>query len=142
MQDEVTASPIDIARAYMGRRTSELGPGSYNVASKSERPLYKGVDIHSNQFIPPTSPKASPCWPGAMVQEQRGYTTPLSQRGTFRSLNFPRTPYSRTSNSKSKANVCVHLLVLTFHIFYLHVGYNNLDLLLTISSLDFNLRAA
>lgn len=122
MQDEVIASPVDIARAYMGRRTSELGPGSYSIISKSARPLFKGDDIQSNPFIPPPSPKSSTCWPGAMVQDQRGYTTSLSQGGTFGPRNFPRTPYSRTIYSKSKAKVFVNLYVLTFHICFVTCG--------------------
>lgn len=110
MQDEAIASPVDIARAYMGSRVSEVGSSSYSIISKSEIPLYKkGADMQFDSFILPSSPKSSTCWPGAIVQDQRGNTTPLIQKRTFESPTFPRTPYSRTINSKSKANVCLHL---------------------------------
>ncbi|KAJ6296342.1 hypothetical protein OIU78_024232 [Salix suchowensis] len=54
-------------------------------------------------FFPSPSPKPSTCWPGAMVQDQRGFMTPQSQRGRLGLHNFPRTPYSRTLYSKSKS---------------------------------------
>ncbi|KAJ6922107.1 hypothetical protein NC652_015921 [Populus alba x Populus x berolinensis] len=80
LPDDVGASPIDIARAYM--------PSS-----------------------PSPSPKSSTCWPGATVQYQRGFMTPQSQRERFGPHIFPRTPYSRTSYSKSMSQACEHDII-------------------------------
>lgn len=108
MRDDV-ASPVDLARAYMGSRTSDMGLGSYSIRAKDERALQQqgGDELAPRPFLPPPSPKSSICWPGAMVQDQRGYTTPTSQRGTFGLHNLPRTPYSRTIFSKSKGKACI-----------------------------------
>ncbi|KAL4571483.1 hypothetical protein LXL04_018243 [Taraxacum kok-saghyz] len=107
MQDEVTASPIDIARAYMGNRTSEkLGFNTYSIKSKDEREHQEIDPIPSKpHFLTPSS-KPSTCWPGAMVQEPRGYLTPQIQRTRYGLHNLPRTPYSRTiySSTKPKLN--------------------------------------
>ncbi|KAK3210935.1 hypothetical protein Dsin_015641 [Dipteronia sinensis] len=103
MPDEVGASPIEIARAYMGIRTSEAGIGSESLLTKDESASLNGDEFALKPFIPSPSPKPSMCWPGAMLQDQRGYLTPQNERGRFGLLNFPRTPYSRTIFSKSKS---------------------------------------
>ncbi|XP_024181946.1 nuclear pore complex protein NUP1 isoform X3 [Rosa chinensis] len=90
---EAGASPIEIAKAYMGSRISDID----DVAAMHSN------DIESTPFIPASSPKPSTCWPGSMVQNQRDYSTPQSERGRFGLHNFPRTPYSRTIFSKSKS---------------------------------------
>lgn len=105
MQDEVGASPIDIARAYMGTRTSELGLSSKSIVSKDESASLNGAEFALKPFLPSPSPKPSMCWPGAMLQDQHAYLTPRSERGRFGLCNFPRTPYSRTIFSKSKSKV-------------------------------------
>lgn len=104
MQDEVAASPIDIARAYMGSRTSELGFNTYNITSTDNREQHNDLYPTKPHFLTPSS-KSSTCWPGAMVQDQRGYMTPQSQRGRYGLHNFPRTPYSRTVYSRTKPKV-------------------------------------
>ncbi|KAL0333980.1 UNVERIFIED_CONTAM: hypothetical protein Sangu_1554200 [Sesamum angustifolium] len=100
----VSASPIDIARAYMAGRTSEGGYDLYNFMSKAERaqPIN---DFARNPLLPSPSPKPSICWPGAMVHDRHGYTTPQSQRVRHRLHDFPRTPYSRTILSKSSTKL-------------------------------------
>ncbi|RVW16808.1 hypothetical protein CK203_076396 [Vitis vinifera] len=100
IQDEVGASPVEIARAYMGTRTSEIGLGSKSIIAKDERTFLHSDDIASNPFIASPSPKPPICWPGAMVQDQRSYLTPQGQRSRLGVNNFPRTPYSRTIFSK------------------------------------------
>ncbi|GAV82501.1 hypothetical protein CFOL_v3_25952 [Cephalotus follicularis] len=98
--DEVGASPIEIARAYMGTRTSERRLDSNSIIFKDERVSLQGSDgFASKPFFPSPSPKPSTCWPGAMVQDQRG------QRGKFGLQYFPRTPYSRAIYSKSKSEL-------------------------------------
>ncbi|KAK4713090.1 hypothetical protein R3W88_018997 [Solanum pinnatisectum] len=94
VRDEVGASPIDIARAYMGSRRLSKGNDSYGFVSKVEQ-------APQNRFHPPPSPKSSTCWPAAMVQDQHGHFTPLNQRG-YGLVEFPRTPYSRTLLPKSR----------------------------------------
>lgn len=100
IQDEVGASPVEIARAYMGTRTSEIGLGSKSIIAKDERTFLHSDNIASNPFIASPSPKPPICWPGAMVQDQRSYLTPQGQRSRLGVNNFPRTPYSRTIFSK------------------------------------------
>lgn len=94
VRDEVGASPIDIARAYMGSRRLSKGNDSYGFVSKGEQ-------APQNRFHPPPSPKSLTCWPAAMVQDQHGHFTPLNQRG-YGLVDFPRTPYSRTLLPKSR----------------------------------------
>ncbi|KAI3513801.1 hypothetical protein L1887_11969 [Cichorium endivia] len=117
IQDEVGASPIDIARAYMGNRTSEkLGFNTYSIKSKDERENQNTDLIPSKpQFLTPSS-KSSTHWPGAIVQEQRGYLTPQIQRTRYGLHNFPRTPYSRTfySTTKPKLNQSSNVPLTTF----------------------------
>lgn len=94
VQDEVGASPIDIARAYMGSRRLSKGSDSYGFVSKGEQ-------APQNRFLLPPSPKSSTCWPAAMVQDQHGHFTPKNQRG-YGLVDFPRTPYTRTLLPKSR----------------------------------------
>lgn len=106
MQDEVAASPIDIARAYMGSRTSDLGFNTYNnISTDGREHQHNDLFPSKSHFLTPSS-KSSTCWPGAMVQDQRGHLTPQTQRGRYGLHNFPRTPYSRTIYSKTKPKVC------------------------------------
>lgn len=102
MREEVAASPIDIARAYMGSRTPELGFNTYGTISKDGREQQPSNLFHSKPHILTPSSKSSTCWPGAMVQDQRGFLTPQSQRGRYGLHNFPRTPYSRPVSSRTK----------------------------------------
>ncbi|KAK1434682.1 hypothetical protein QVD17_00431 [Tagetes erecta] len=96
IQDEVAASPIDLAKAYMGTRASEIGFNTYsNISTAGREQQSNDVFPSKPHFLTPAS-KSSTCWPGAMVQDQRGYLTPQSQRSRYGLHNFPRTPYSRT----------------------------------------------
>lgn len=104
VQDEIGASPIDIARAYMGSRLSERGAVPCSVSSKGEMAHQIGDEFASKHFISSSSPRLSICWPGAMAQEQHVYTTP-NHRGRHGLHDFPRTPYSRTIYSKSRAKL-------------------------------------
>ncbi|KAK2966216.1 hypothetical protein RJ640_010033 [Escallonia rubra] len=105
MRDEIPASPVDIARAYMESRTSETGLGSYSTVLNGERTLRRSDEFASKPFFPPPSPRSSTCWPGAMLEDQRTYMTPQSQRGRYGLHSFPQTPYSRTLLSKSKTKL-------------------------------------
>lgn len=106
MLDEVGASPIEIARAFMGTRSSE-GAVVPKSTPEKEQSLALDVDEYAlKPFVPSPSPKPSVCWPGAKLQDQHGNLTPQSERGRFGLQNFPRTPYSRTIFSKSKSKVC------------------------------------
>ncbi|KAG8639300.1 hypothetical protein MANES_14G133500v8 [Manihot esculenta] len=105
LQDDVGTSPMEIARAYMENRTSEVGYGTHSLVSKDEGTIPSSEELVLKPFLPSPVPKSSPCWPGALVQDQRGYMTPQSQRGRIGLHNFPRTPYSRTIYSKSKSKL-------------------------------------
>ncbi|KAL3623989.1 hypothetical protein CASFOL_032805 [Castilleja foliolosa] len=104
----VSASPIDIARAYMAVRTSEESHDLYNTTYNCER-AEPGNEFARKPLLPSPSPKPSLCWPGAMVHDRLGYMTPQTQRGTHRLHDFPRTPYSRTIVSKSKGKLQTEL---------------------------------
>ena len=105
MLDEVCASPVEIAKAYMGSRTIETGNFSKGSVPKDDRSLLYGSEFATKPFIPSPTPKPSAYWPGSMVQDQRDYLTPQTHRGRYGLHNFPRTPYSRTIFSKSKSKV-------------------------------------
>lgn len=124
VQDEVGASPIDIARAYMGSRRLEKGYDSCSLVSKGEQ-------VPQNRFHPPPSLKSSSCWPAAMLQDQHSHITPQSQRG-YGLVEFPRTPYSRTLLPKSRDRVCIVtkfscvssiLLLIQEYLFLLHLHF-------------------
>lgn len=100
VQNEICASPVDIARAYMGSRTSEVSFISKNLISKSEK-FSLGNEFSSKAFMPSPLSKTPVCWPGAMTQVQQGYSTPQSQKSRYGLQSFPRTPYSRTMYPKS-----------------------------------------
>ncbi|GMJ07506.1 NUCLEOPORIN 82 [Hibiscus trionum] len=103
--NETAPSPIEVAKAYMANRTPEVNLGSKSIISKEERQTMLADDFASEPFVPFASPKPSTGWPGSMVQDQRGYLTPQSQRSRFGLHNIPRTPYSRTIYSKSKSKL-------------------------------------
>ncbi|XP_015579678.2 nuclear pore complex protein NUP1 isoform X2 [Ricinus communis] len=103
LQNNVGASPIEIARAYMENRTLGIGFGTNSLISKDEGKVPRGDELAVKSYIPSPAPKSSPCWPGASVEDQRGYMTPQSQRGRFGLHNFPRTPYSRSIYTKTKS---------------------------------------
>lgn len=113
MQDQVgvSASPIDIARAYMAGRTTEEGQDLHNFISNGERAQSNNEFVRNPLLLPSPSPKPSICWPGAMVHDRHGYTTPQSQRGRNRLHDFPRTPYSRSILSKSKTKVYINTVL-------------------------------
>ncbi|KAE9604467.1 hypothetical protein Lal_00031945 [Lupinus albus] len=102
VQDEIGASPIDIARAYMDSRASEAGPSSKSIIQTIESTVLHGAEAAIKPYDP--SPyKSSSCWPGAIVQD--AYVTPHGQRSRYGLQNFPRTPYSRSLLSKSKTRL-------------------------------------
>ncbi|XP_074273983.1 nuclear pore complex protein NUP1 [Silene latifolia] len=104
LQSEIGASPVDIARAYMGSRASEVGLASASLSIKNEK------WGHTNEFLskpisPSPLPKAPICWPGAVTQNQEGYSTPQNQKSRYGLHSFSRTPYSRTMYTKSKSKL-------------------------------------
>ncbi|XP_026454553.1 nuclear pore complex protein NUP1-like isoform X2 [Papaver somniferum] len=104
IRDQVGASPIDIAKAYMGGHTSESGLDSQSVLLRDERtPI---TDRFSSRLsIPLPLPKPSVCWPGAMVQDQWAYQTPQTQNRRIGLHNLARTPYSRPTHSRSTSKL-------------------------------------
>ncbi|KAK1420977.1 hypothetical protein QVD17_22987 [Tagetes erecta] len=96
IHDEVAASPIDIAKAYMGGRASESAFNTHsNISTNTREQKHTNLFPSKSHFLTPST-KASTCWPGAMVQDHRAYLTPQIQRSRYGLHNFPRTPYSRT----------------------------------------------
>lgn len=101
---EISASPIDIARAYMASRTTDEGQ-DHNFISKSGKAQPTDEVARKPLLFPSPSPKPSICWPGALVHDRHGQTTPQRQRARNGFHDFPRTPYSRTILSKSTTKV-------------------------------------
>ena len=113
VHNEIGASPVDIARAYMDSRTSELSFLSKNLISKSEK-FSLGNEFSSKVFMPSPLQTTPVRWPGAMTQDVQGYSTPQSQKSRYGLQSFRQTPYSRTMYLKSQAKVCqVFFLKLT-----------------------------
>lgn len=104
-KDEVGASPIDIARAYMENRTSDLSLGSRNLVSDDGRHPICNADFALKPYLSPYSSKPSTQWPGAVVEDQHGYNTP--QRSRFGLHSIPRSPYSRPIFSESKSKLAL-----------------------------------
>ncbi|CAM8902964.1 unnamed protein product [Rhodiola kirilowii] len=99
---EVGASPIDIARAYMGSISTGIGtPGRSAIQDDNQHTDQKD-GFRSVSKVPPSSSKPSICWPGALVQEHQGFLTPQNSRSKFGLYSSQRSPYSRTIDSKSK----------------------------------------
>ncbi|GAA0143077.1 hypothetical protein LIER_03842 [Lithospermum erythrorhizon] len=100
--DKIGASPIDIAKSFMGSRKLEPCATPSSVSAKAEETLQL-IESVSKPLILSPSPMSSPHWPGTMVADQRRYVSPLSHEGRYGIHDFPRTPYSRTIYSKSRA---------------------------------------
>ena len=100
----VRASPIEIARDYMGTRTYDADPAYKSIVLK-DRALQRSDDFESKPPAPSSILKSTTGWPGALIQDKRDYMSPQSQKGSFGLCNFPRTPYSRAIYSKSKITV-------------------------------------
>ncbi|XP_043700715.1 nuclear pore complex protein NUP1 isoform X2 [Telopea speciosissima] len=106
IRDEVGSSPVEIAKAYMGARASELSLSSQSRIWKDERTAVQNNDFASKRMsILPSSPKSSIYHPDAVVQNQSSYLTPQTQRGRIGLHNLPRTPYSRTVFPRSTSKV-------------------------------------
>ncbi|XP_056162393.1 nuclear pore complex protein NUP1-like isoform X2 [Syzygium oleosum] len=103
LRDEIGASPVDIARAYMGSRTSEVGSILKSNLPEDPKALLHGDGYLHKPFSPSPLPKSSVCWPGSVVQDR--YLTPQTQRGSHGTPTFHRTPYSRPVLSMSKSKV-------------------------------------
>ncbi|XP_026387703.1 nuclear pore complex protein NUP1-like isoform X1 [Papaver somniferum] len=101
IRDQVGASPIDIAKAYMGGCTSKSGLNSQSVLERT--PI---TDRFSSKLsIPSPLPKPSVCWPGAIVQNQQAYQTPQTQNRRIGLHNLARTPYSRPTHLRSTSKL-------------------------------------
>ncbi|CAA7059057.1 unnamed protein product [Microthlaspi erraticum] len=100
--DEAGLSPAELAKAYMGGQTPSSS--SRGFIAKNEKDSFDGGLFGAKSFFASPSTKPSACWPGIKLNEQSGFETPQSQRGSVGLQNFPRTPYSRyiLSSSKSK----------------------------------------
>ncbi|GMH04530.1 hypothetical protein Nepgr_006370 [Nepenthes gracilis] len=98
---EIGALPVEIARAYMGSRTLEMGSGYTSSVPRDEIFSLYTDELAAKKFVPSPLPKSSICWPGAIMQDSPGYSTPFHQGGRI----GLRTPYSRTIYSKSKSKL-------------------------------------
>ncbi|KEH38489.1 hypothetical protein MtrunA17_Chr2g0313971 [Medicago truncatula] len=101
--DEIGASPVEIARAYMGSQASEASPNCKNMVQTVESTILLNDKAGTKPYDPSPSKKSTTCWPGVVVQD--AYATPQSQGSKYGFLNHPRTPYSRTLLTKSKSKL-------------------------------------
>ncbi|KAK9715203.1 hypothetical protein RND81_06G149400 [Saponaria officinalis] len=88
----------------MGSRTSEAGLASVSLTLNNQK---WGLisEFPSKPSMPSPLPKAPICWPGAVTQNQQGYSTPQNQKSRYGIQSFSRTPYSRTMYTKSKSKL-------------------------------------
>lgn len=99
--DLVGASPIDIAKAYMGRRTSEFGVSSKSVVFQEKTtPSSARGGLPKSPGLSPR-PKSSIGWPGSMGQQSYYNLTPQTERGRVGIHSSLRTPYSRPVHSST-----------------------------------------
>uniref|UniRef100_A0A7C9EHL5 Uncharacterized protein n=1 Tax=Opuntia streptacantha TaxID=393608 RepID=A0A7C9EHL5_OPUST len=104
VHNEIGASPVDIARAYMGSRTSELSFLSKNLISKSEK-FSLGNEFSSKAFMPSPLQTTPVRWPGAMTQDVQGYSTPQSQKKQIWPSEFSADPLFKDNVSKIPSQV-------------------------------------
>ncbi|WRX33477.1 hypothetical protein QQP08_025964 [Theobroma cacao] len=90
LRDEIGPSPIEIAKAYMGNRTSELNLGSKSIISNDERPSMLGDEFASEPLVSLPSPKPYTCWPGSMFAHVQ------DEGNGFLKSSFSPLPQSRT----------------------------------------------
>ncbi|XP_043700526.1 nuclear pore complex protein NUP1-like isoform X2 [Telopea speciosissima] len=93
--EEDIASPAELAKAYMGNRTSKVSPSTLGLHSlREELPLPSNVPFprkSSGMSLVPRSSVRSAGIPGV---SENGYQTPRS-RGRSAIYSMARTPYSR-----------------------------------------------
>ncbi|CAM8963367.1 unnamed protein product [Rhodiola kirilowii] len=99
---EVGASPIYIVRAYMGSISTGICSPGKSAIQDDNKPTDKKDGFRSMSKVPPSSSKPYICWPGALVQEHRGFLTPQNPRSKIGLYSSQRSPYSRTIDSTSK----------------------------------------
>uniref|UniRef100_A0A7N0VI64 Nuclear pore complex protein NUP1 n=1 Tax=Kalanchoe fedtschenkoi TaxID=63787 RepID=A0A7N0VI64_KALFE len=100
--EEVGASPVDIARAYMGNISAGIGTTFRSRIHDDTKSTEQKGGLTSMSMVQPSMSKPSICWPGATVQEHRAYLTPQNPRSKFGLYSSQRSPYSRTINSEKK----------------------------------------
>ncbi|KAK4798161.1 hypothetical protein SAY86_030487 [Trapa natans] len=103
LSNEIGASPVDIARAYMGHRMSEIRHSSVTTDVGDDRALIPVDGCPSKSYLASCSHNSSIRWPGATVPDH--YLTPQSQRSRYGRHDFRRTPYSRSIHSLSKSKM-------------------------------------
>ncbi|KAM5550631.1 hypothetical protein ABKV19_027131 [Rosa sericea] len=91
--DEDVASPVELAKAYMGSRPSKVSPSMLGLRSQA---LYEDSHISSSVTFPSKSPLMSvvPRFSSNGAAPENGFATPRS-RGRSAIHSMARTPYSR-----------------------------------------------
>ncbi|GMH18960.1 hypothetical protein Nepgr_020801 [Nepenthes gracilis] len=99
IQEEIDASPVEIAKAYMGSQKSGTS-SRYKCSTPGDKrlSLYKDKSAAKRTSSSPFL-RSAICWPGAITEDDSAFSTRRG-RGLY---GLPRIPYSRTEdNSKSK----------------------------------------
>ncbi|KAL9688413.1 hypothetical protein QQ045_032834 [Rhodiola kirilowii] len=95
--EEDIASPAELAKAYMGRRSSKVSPsmlGSRGQAIRNDLPLVNHIVFPSQSPSRNTATRS----PTRVIAPQNGYMTPRA-RGRTAIYSMARTPYSRMQKS-------------------------------------------
>ncbi|XP_020521428.1 nuclear pore complex protein NUP1 [Amborella trichopoda] len=104
ISEEIRASPIKIAKAYMENKLSTPSSSCTKIF-KDERNLpYSGALEPRSLSLSLLSKSPPTCWPGALGRDQHGYLTPPTQRGRVEFHSMACTPYSRGDYTTATPN--------------------------------------
>ncbi|GAB2300323.1 hypothetical protein Dimus_034359 [Dionaea muscipula] len=118
IEETISTSPVEIAKAYMDSRTIDRSFTSEGFPHKGMLSSLRKDDFAGIPSVPSRSPTESTCWPGAIIQESPGYSTPHSQGGRSTLRGFSLIAYLQqweklVASSSSSVNYLWHEL-LTF----------------------------
>nr|BAO49705.1 nuclear pore complex protein Nup136a [Nicotiana benthamiana] len=97
LKDDI-ASPAELAKAYMGSRSSKVSPSMLSTRSQAVRedtPLLTNVQYVQNSPLPSATSRTA----GLLGIRENGFTTPRS-RGRSAIYSMARTPYSRVRQTE------------------------------------------
>nr|BAO49706.1 nuclear pore complex protein Nup136b [Nicotiana benthamiana] len=98
LEDDI-ASPAELAKAYMGSRSSKVSPSMLSRRSQAVRedtPLLRNVQYVQKSPLPSATTKTA----GLLGVRENGFTTPRSH-GRSAIYSMARTPYSRVRQTEA-----------------------------------------
>ncbi|OIT37994.1 PREDICTED: nuclear pore complex protein NUP1 isoform X2 [Nicotiana attenuata] len=97
LEDDI-ASPAELAKAYMGSRSSKVSPSMLSTRSQAVRedtPLLRNVQYVQKSPLPSATTRTA----GLLCVRENGFTTPRSH-GRSAIYSMARTPYSRVRQTE------------------------------------------